>query len=350
MKRKNTLWKKFLVVLVAFFSLSLITPELNNTLGITQTVQAAVKLNYKSVTMTKGQKKTLKLSGTKKTPTWSSSAPSVASVSKKGLVTAKKRGTTTITAKVGSKKYTCKVTVETPALNKTSISLTVGKTYQLKVNGTKRTVTWKHANKKIATVNKSGKVTAKGTGTTTITATVGGKSYTCKVTVKAAASSTQKTAFNKIKNYILNNGSTNSSGNKFIKFSRYNDGTTYQWAIVYERKSDSLDFILTSDGDGASSALDMTFKVNVNTTNSEFVFIMESYGYAYIASAPINVKTFTENTKLSFTIDSATSYDIPYSTMNNLANSFLQLGFSGWNTLLNRAGTSFKALGFTAYK
>lgn len=350
MKRKNTLWKKFLVVLVAFFSLSLITPELNNTLGITQTVQAAVKLNYKSVTMTKGQKKTLKLSGTKKTPTWSSSAPSVASVSKKGLVTAKKRGTTTITAKVGSKKYTCKVTVETPALNKTSISLTVGKTYQLKVNGTKRTVTWKHANKKIATVNKSGKVTAKGTGTTTITATVGGKNYTCKVTVKAAASSTQKTAFNKIKNYILNNGSTNSSGNKFITMTKSYEGMTYQWGIVYDRKSDSLDFLLASEGKGSKSSMEMIFKVNVSTANSEFIFIMERYGYAYIASAPITVKTFTKDTTLYFSIDSATSYEISYSDMNELANLSLQLGFSGWNTLLNRAGTSFKALGFTAYK
>lgn len=350
MKRKNTLWKKFLVVLVAFFSLSLITPELNNTLGITQTVEAAVKLNYKSVTMTKGQKKTLKLSGTKKTPTWSSSAPSVASVSKKGLVTAKKRGTATITAKVGSKKYTCKVTVETPALNKTSISLTVGKTYQLKVNGTKRTVTWKYANKKIATVNKSGKVTAKGTGTTTITATVGGKNYTCKVTVKATASSTQKTAFNRVKNYILNNGGTNSDGNKFITFSQSYDGIKYRFGIVYERKSNSLNFILTSDGDGTQAALQMIFKVNVSTANSEFVFVIEGYNYAYTASAPINIKTFTKDTTLHFTIDSATSYGISYSKMNSLANTFLQLGFTGWNLLLDDAGTSFKTLGFTSYK
>ena len=36
----------------------------------------------------------------------------VATVTSKGLVTAKKAGTATITAKVGNKKYTCKVTVK----------------------------------------------------------------------------------------------------------------------------------------------------------------------------------------------------------------------------------------------
>lgn len=46
--------------------------------------------------------------------TWKSSNPKVATVSSKGKVTAKKKGTATITAKVGKTTYKCKVTVLRP--------------------------------------------------------------------------------------------------------------------------------------------------------------------------------------------------------------------------------------------
>lgn len=46
--------------------------------------------------------------------TWKSSNPKVATVSSKGKVTAKKKGTTTITAKTNGKTYQCKVTVLRP--------------------------------------------------------------------------------------------------------------------------------------------------------------------------------------------------------------------------------------------
>ena len=73
---------------------------------------AAVKISKKSVTLTEGQSTTLKITGTTSKVTWSSSKKTVATVTQKGKVTAKKAGTTKITAKVGNKKYTCKVTVK----------------------------------------------------------------------------------------------------------------------------------------------------------------------------------------------------------------------------------------------
>lgn len=48
-------------------------------------------------------------------------------------------------------------------------------------------VTWSSDNQNVATVDQSGKVTAKGNGTATITATAGGVSATCKVTVTTDA-------------------------------------------------------------------------------------------------------------------------------------------------------------------
>lgn len=70
-----------------------------------------VKLNVTNAMMTKGDSFTLKVTGTKKKVKWNSSKKSVATV-KNGVVKAKKNGTTYITAKIGKKRYKCKVTVK----------------------------------------------------------------------------------------------------------------------------------------------------------------------------------------------------------------------------------------------
>jgi flavodoxin len=76
-------------------------------------------------------------------------------------------------------------------LNATKVTMTVGKTKQLKVsNISAGKVKWSSSKKSVATVSKTGKVTAKKTGKTTITAKFSGKSLKCKVTVKAKVSST----------------------------------------------------------------------------------------------------------------------------------------------------------------
>lgn len=80
-------------------------------LSISTPASAAVKISSKSVTLTAGQKKQLKVTGTKKKVKWSSDKKKVATVNQKGVVTAKSAGTAKITAKVGSKKYTCTVKV-----------------------------------------------------------------------------------------------------------------------------------------------------------------------------------------------------------------------------------------------
>ena len=69
-------------------------------------------------------------------------------------------------------------------LNKTTLSLTVGKSATLKVKGTSAKVVWKSSDKKIATVSAKGKVVAKKAGKATVTAKVQKKSLKCKVTVK----------------------------------------------------------------------------------------------------------------------------------------------------------------------
>jgi len=170
----------------------------------------SISLNKSSMSLTAGKSATLSVkynptnTTVSKNVTWKSSNTKVATVSG-GKITAKKAGTATITATCNGKTATCKVTVKAKtvalksiSLNKTSMSLTAGKsaTLSVKYNPTNTTVsknvTWKSSNTKVATVS-GGKITAKKAGTATITATCNGKTATCKVTVKAKTASKTKT-------------------------------------------------------------------------------------------------------------------------------------------------------------
>ena len=74
-------------------------------------IREPVYINKTSVNLKKGKSTTLKLENANPDVTWSSSNKKVATVSK-GKVTAKKKGTCTITAKCNGKKYSCKIKVK----------------------------------------------------------------------------------------------------------------------------------------------------------------------------------------------------------------------------------------------
>ena len=144
-----------------------------------------LKINKKTLTLQAGKTDTLKITGPYTHVTWSTSNASVATVSSKGVVTAKAPGTADITATVNGKNITSKVSVI--KINNNSIVLELGgetgfvKT--LHVDGTSSHITWTSNNNSVATVSSSGLVTAKGAGTATITASVAGYKLTCKVEV-----------------------------------------------------------------------------------------------------------------------------------------------------------------------
>ena len=115
-------WKKFTVILLAvIMALAMAVPA----------SAATVKINKTKVMICTGQIMRLKIVGTKAKPKWSSNSRN-AIVNNAGKVTAKARGTATITAKIGKKSYRCLVTVEAPRISSSNISLYKGKRRSLK--------------------------------------------------------------------------------------------------------------------------------------------------------------------------------------------------------------------------
>ena len=134
-----------------------------------------------------------------KSVSWGSSNEAVATVSEDGTITAKSAGTAVITAtSTNGKTVGCTVTVskkEIPivdvALNRTSATITEGDILNLTAtvlpeNTTEsKNIGWSSSNNDIATVDSTGKVTAKQAGTVVITATSSnGKTASCTITVE----------------------------------------------------------------------------------------------------------------------------------------------------------------------
>jgi len=185
-------------------------------------VSAATKptklyLSATASTVDIGGKVTVKVSKAKpskasKSVTWKSSNKQIATVSSKGVVTGKKKGTVKITATSKSNKKvkaTKKITVKDLKATSVKLDRTSAEIYETGSVALKATVkgsagfynqgvTWKSSDTKVATVSKSGSVTGVSAGTATITATEKGgtKKASCTVTVKSLDSLPSSESFN----------------------------------------------------------------------------------------------------------------------------------------------------------
>lgn len=167
-----------------------VTPGKNETKPIatpTPVVKPGITAKVSQVYV--GKKATIKVTKTKVTGkvTFKSSNKKVATVNSKGVITGKKAGKAVITVKVGkyTKKLTVKVKKPSFKLVKSSVKLKKGKKTTIRVKAAPVSkVTYKTSNKKVATVNSKGVVTAKKKGTAKITVKCNGITRTFKVTVK----------------------------------------------------------------------------------------------------------------------------------------------------------------------
>lgn len=378
-------WKQMLVLLLAVCLFSTVSPELVSSAASTQKVQ----ISARKMTLIKGQKKTLKLKGNRKKVKWSSTKKAVAAVSAKGVVTARKAGTTVIKAKVGTKTYSCKVIVEAPKLNKTSITLKEGSSCQLKMLGTRQKVKWSSSAKSVVTVSATGKVKAKQVKKDTsarITASVGGKKYSCKVLVKDVKAATPETeapkpsqpeteapkpsqpeteapkpsqpepeapkpqtaGFARLKDYILTFGKENTAGNYFINMKNLYKGTNYTYGIVYNRVEDQLEFLFLTESSKDKSSMTMYVMENPVSAPTNYLFLMKNLSGGFEVKVNLNPATYDGESKIAFQVEKSVG-GAPYQAINDLANATLQAGFAGWSKLLDYAGITFKDLGFVAY-
>lgn len=193
-----------------------ITDEIKHKASVTAVYKVLTSVEVNEITLS-AKKKTLYLGGTadkkkftlsvkkikpasatKKKVTFTSSDKSVATVSAKGVVTAKKAGTAVITVKASDgsgTKAKCTVTVRQYVTKLTltapGTKLEVGNAMQLRTavtpsNATNTKVSYTSSNTAIATVSDTGSVRALKAGTVTITAKAkdgSGKSAKIKITV-----------------------------------------------------------------------------------------------------------------------------------------------------------------------
>lgn len=168
----------------------------------------------------------------------------------------------------------------TVKLNKKSLTLEVGKTYTLKVTGTKSKVTWSSNKKSVATVSTKGKVKAIKAGKAVITATVNKKKYTCNVTVKKASSSTvdYKAPFDTQDFTLLN-----------IKSSIPKDWSTqtfeaYGYAMIYPTSDDlylsvsSISLFVQETGEKAPSYAEIKESFTKEYTEEDLLAQLNMYG------------------------------------------------------------------------
>lgn len=268
----------------------------------------------KTVTIAKKESKKLRVTRKPSNATnlklvWTSSKPSVVSVASNGVVTGKKKGSATITARTtdGSNlKIKCKVTVGKKVTSvkysnsKNLSTLKVGSTFKLKTSvspssASTKKLSWTSSNSSVASVSASGLITARknGTATITVSSTDGtNKKRTCKVTVVTPVTSVQistsagniltqkgatlslsssvqpNTASKRTLNWVSSNptvATVNSSG----VVTAVSSGTTYITAT-------------TTDGTLKSSSI----KVTVDCLSSSITKLVAHRGYS--AAAPEN--------------------------------------------------------------
>ena len=399
-------WKKILISLITVFVLAMLPAEsaiLPCTVCVTE---AAPRISSSKLTMIKGQSRTLKITGLKKGQkiTWKSSNSKIVAVNKAGKLQAKAKGSATITGTVSKRKYTCKVTVHAPKLNKTAVTLKVSQTYQLKLSGTNQKITWKSSNSKIVTVNKTGKLFAKSAGNATITAQVNGIRFVCKVKIqkKAAPAKPAPTAAPakpaptatpakptptaapkpgiKLKNHILSKGKKASDGSVKIELNTHDESKKIDMdlgglgsssssmqvsvdeyrSITYIPKNNSFKFYFRfSSHDDLKSDITLTFPMNSTAASLNFYFYMsilpDDESGTLIAtmssSAPLSAIR-NESSNLSFHFQKLTD---PYEILtqkdaSELANDTLDMAIPYWTDLLKGSGITLRSLGFSTTK
>ena len=161
-----------------------VTAQASNMLTAFIDLTVGARISETSVVIGKNKTWQLSVTGAAGAVAWSSSNPKIATVSSTGRIQGRAYGWVDITASVDGLTFQCRVKVSKPVLSTTSFTISALRTYKLSVSYPAGSVRWSSSRTSVATVNSSGKVTARKAGTATIYASVDGFRLKCTVTVK----------------------------------------------------------------------------------------------------------------------------------------------------------------------
>lgn len=163
-----------------------------------------------------------------------------------------------------------KVHASTVKLNKTSILLSVNKTYRLKVKGTSKKIHWTSSNRSIAAVSKHGKVRAKKRGIVKVTAKAGKKKLKCKVYVGKTIYSSSRLTLSYIR--------TSSGGVRFAVKNKWDRHMEFSINALGLDGININGYGTTSIKNGATSGIYFDANSNLNYTKHKVISL---YGYSY---------------------------------------------------------------------
>jgi len=216
---------------------------------------------------------------------------------------------------LGDNAESIKLDIVTPVtgitLNKSEMSMVIGKTDTLTATlapeGVSSTVVWKSSDEAVATVTQDGTVTAVSTGNAVITATAGGKSAECKVTVEAPK--IPMTGIS-VSDMEISRGQT-----KPLEVSYIPADTTDDKAVTYE--SSDTD-VATVDGAGVvTGKREGTATITVKTTKTATPFTAT-------ATVKVNEKSMTGEVEKKIAFDKTEMEVLKGQTVS--MNDFLNVG------------------------
>lgn len=258
-------------------------------------------------------------------------------------------------------------------LNKKTVYLLKGKTYKLKVKGSKSKAKWISSDKTVVSVSKKGKLKAMGYGTATVTAKVKGKTLKCKVTVERKA---QKNA-RKLRDYILKNGKK-SGGKYYISKKRYSEAAEgsltlikisaskadknliFEWSTSITEPPEVNKCIMTIDLiSGTDAVRTGTFKAvyedgySVGTWDEFHGEVTTEYSYPdYATYKGLKLIRFVSYLDEAVYKDVTDAAELTNEDYIRPASFYIDKGFEHWNSLikskksLKKAKVTMKSIGF----
>lgn len=257
-------------------------------------------------------------------------------------------------------------------LNKTAVTLIQGKAVKLRVIGTKKKVTWKSSNKKIAKVNKKGVVKALSPGKCTITAKVRGKKLKCKVTVDTVERINAK----KLYDLIRKKGKKGTGEEKNLRtistkfHPKGTDDSIEVRITAYPEKGKllfSYDYVLDSPWDSYHTELTMNLLKKKNgTISSSYRDLYVDPVYTHSVNGTISTLYDGKSQGLFLTecydgndpdepYDDDVETSVPYKGKprpEDISKGIYRINdaFANYNILLKKYGYSMKKIGFTKWK